>query len=195
MLALVLVLSACFIFIHRPLTTRPVSLTFQRYSDELDPYVQDVAFLWLTNSSTKSYLLTMPNRTNTAVMDNFFGKEPRTSYLVNCQFRDWTPDRWTDWVQQPSPYLMGNAYLSLGAHSGMIIRVPLPPPGQKRRVAVLCELSPQDSFWNSRVGGRVLRVLPRTILLKVSQRPPVIRRIWCDRELDRTGENVSDSRG
>ena len=50
----------------------PVSLTFQRYSD-LDPYVGDVAFLYLTNASKRSCALFMTGNTNTLVIDTLFG--------------------------------------------------------------------------------------------------------------------------
>ena len=46
----------------------PVALTFQRYSD-VDPYVGDVAFMYLTNGSERSCTLFMTGNTNTLVMD------------------------------------------------------------------------------------------------------------------------------
>ena len=64
-----------------------VSLTFQRYSDFVDPYVRDVAFLWLTNASNESFLLTMTGNSNTMVADSGFGRF-RMTWMVNCEFRD-----------------------------------------------------------------------------------------------------------
>ena len=42
-----------------------VSLIFQRYSDDADSYVSDVAFLLLTNASSKSYVVSMTGGSNT----------------------------------------------------------------------------------------------------------------------------------
>jgi hypothetical protein len=52
--------------IHRT-QARPLSLAFERYGSilDFDYSVQDVAFLWFTNSSDKSYCLPMMGGTNT----------------------------------------------------------------------------------------------------------------------------------
>src|SRR5207253_779178 len=75
-----------------------VSLTFQRYSDILDPRAGDVAFLWLTNASTNTYLLSMTGHRHTLVLDTGFGRSQR-SWMVNCEFSDQTTSGWTNWTQ------------------------------------------------------------------------------------------------
>jgi hypothetical protein len=184
----------------------PVSLVFQRYSD-LDPYVGDVAFLWLTNASSNSYLLTMTGSTNTVVLDTLFGRF-RQSWMVNCQFSDETSTGWTNWIQMPSPVRGSNAYLSLGPRSGFVIRVPLPEDGQRRKVAVLYEgpyttaalalgagpgisirvpttnapNTTAGSFWLTPTGFRLFRLLPRPLRERVFPSAS-LHKAWCDREL------------
>src|SRR6185369_15011576 len=70
---------------------RSVSLVFERYSTRTDFFVQDVSFLWITNSGDKTYLLPMTGGTNTGQMDTMVGlggyKQPISgSYSVLCEF-------------------------------------------------------------------------------------------------------------
>jgi hypothetical protein len=66
--SLVLMAVTCFVLSGIRKHDDQVSLVFQRYSD-LDPYVADVAFLWLTNASSRPYLLSMTGNSNTLVSD------------------------------------------------------------------------------------------------------------------------------
>ena len=173
----------------------PVSLTFQRYS-EVDPYVWDVAFLYLTNASKRSCTLFMTGNTNTLVIDTSFGQF-KQSLMVNCEFRDQTPQGWTNWIQQPSPFFQSNAYAALPPHSGMVVRVPLPPSGQNRKVAVLYRPDPPPwQLWlftppKQSVTLFLLRVLPRSTSSRLFRQQPLLR-AWCDRALtnqwDRAGQ-------
>ena len=164
----------------------PVSLTFQRYS-QLDAYVWDVAFLYLTNASKRSCTLFMTGNTNTLVIDTTFGQF-KQSLMVNCEFRDQTPHGWTNWIQQPSPFFKSNAYASLPPHSGMVVRVPLPPSGQNRKVAVLYRPDPPPwQLWlfsprRQSVAMFLLRVLPRSTSSRLFRQQPLLR-AWCDRAL------------
>jgi hypothetical protein len=172
-----------------------LSLTFQRYSD-VDPYVGDVAFLCLTNPSTRSCTLFMTGNTNTLVFDTSFGHF-RQSLMVNCEFSDQTPQGWTNWIQQPSPIFKNNTYASLAAHSGIVVRVCLPPAGQNRKVAVLYRPDPprwQQWLFSPRglpVANVLLRVLPRSTRSRLFRSQP-LSRVWCDRALtnqwDRAGQ-------
>jgi hypothetical protein len=180
--AMVLTISACFVFTSKRKPDDQISLTFQRYSD-MDPYVGDVAFLWLTNASTKSYLLTMPSNTFTLQFDFTFGHNKK-SVLLSCEFSDRTPHGWTNWTQQPSPNFTSNSYVSLNPHSGMVVRVPLRADGQERKAAVLYRAqSSVPAFWTTAVGFRVLRMLPKSLRNRVTSPQSVWQKVWCDREL------------
>ena len=172
--------------------SRLLTLTFQRYSD-LDPYVRDVGFFWLTNASDKAFVLCMTGGSNTLVLETgFFYKKAKTSYMVNCAFSDQTNKGWTNWEQAPLPSRGQNTFMQLAPHSGMVIRAPLPTNGQKRKVAVVCEESTtawrQTSLWNSGFGHDLLRVLPRWALLRLAQQQPTKIQVWCDQELSHPGE-------
>jgi hypothetical protein len=196
--AVTLAALACFALAHHYRERNDlVSLTFQRYSGDLDAYVGDVAFLYLTNASKRSCTLFMTGNTNTLVLDTFFGRF-KQSLMVNCEFSDQTPHGWTNWVQQPSPFPQSNAYASLAPHSGMVIRVPLPPSGQNRKVAVLYRPGPpawqQWLFSTPRgqsVGIILIRMLPRSARSQVFRQQPLLK-TWCDRALtnqwDRIGQ-------
>jgi hypothetical protein len=159
-----------------------VTLTFQRYSD-LDPYVGDVAFFGLTNTSSKTYLLTMTGATNTLVLDTSFGQF-KQSLMVNCEFTDQTPTGQTNWSQLPSPVLRNNAYASLAPHSGIVVRVPVPPVGTRRKVAVFLQ-APPAKFWSTRFALPTIRILVR--ILPRSQVSKLFKPVWvkapCDTEL------------
>ena len=171
----------------------PVSLTFQRYSD-LDPYVGDVAFLYLTKASKRSCALFMTGNTNTLVIDTLFGHF-KQSLMVNCEFSDQTPHGWTNWIQQPSPFFKSNAYASLAPHSGIVVRVPLPPSGQNRKVAVLYRPDPAPwQLWLCSPRGEsvaiiLLRVLPRSTWPRLFRQQPLLR-AWCDRALTNQWDGV-----
>jgi hypothetical protein len=89
----------CVLFASRRGHDDRVSLSFQRYSDH-DLYVDHMAYLWLTNASNKTYLLSEPGNTNTIAMGNLFHPE-RISCMVDCEFSDETPSGWSNWMQQP----------------------------------------------------------------------------------------------
>ena len=159
-----------------------VSLVFQRYSD-LDPYVGDVAFLWLTNASNRSYLLSMTGGSNTCVEDTDFGRH-RESWMINCEFKDQTSNGWTSWVQMPSPFSGSNRYVTLAPRSGMVVRVPLTADGQHRRVAALYQSSDNTlAYWFTAIGVQLSRMLPQFARPQLLNPQPVLRRAWCSREL------------
>jgi hypothetical protein len=185
---------ACFALGHHYREHKgPVSLTFQRYS-EYDAYVWDVAFLYLTNASKRSCTLFMTGNTNTTVLDTSFGHF-KQSLMVNCEFSDQTPHGWTNWIQQPSPFPQSNACALLAPHSGMVVRVPLPPGGQNRKVAVLyrTDLPPWQQWLFSpprlSVSITLLRVLPRPIRSRLFRQQPLLR-AWCDRPLTNQWDQV-----
>jgi hypothetical protein len=171
----------------------PVSLTFQRYSD-LDPYVGDVAFLYLTNASKRSCTLFMTGNTNTLAIDTIFGRF-KQSLMVNCEFSDQTPHGWTNWIQQPSPFFKNNAYASLPPHAGIVVRVPLPPSGQSRKVAVLYLPDPPPwQLWLGSPRGQsvftiLVRMLPRSASSKLFRPQPLLR-AWCGRALTNQWDGV-----
>jgi hypothetical protein len=190
--ALGLIAAACLVFTGSRAHDHQVSLTFQSYSD-LDSYVGDVAFLWLTNSSNKSYLLSMTGNSNTLVLDTSFGRF-KQSWLVNCEFDDQTPSGWTNWTQQPSLSRGSNSYLSLGPREGIVVRVPLQANGQHRKAAVLCEVPTTTSpFWVSGVGFRFFRMLPQPLKNRVLHPKWALLRVWCDRELSYPGATSANN--
>ena len=184
--------AVCFGLRKQRLQPQALSLIFQRYSN-FDAYMADgeIAFLWLTNASKKSYLLTMTGNTNTLVLDSTFNGlgQFKQSWMVNCEFSDVTPYGRTSWTQMPSPFMRSNAYLSLAPHSGMTVRVPVPPSDQHRRVAVLCQM--QEPFnpgpsWASKPGFLArLYWRQRVLLDKLASPKSHVLRVWCDRDLSR----------
>ena len=120
----------------------------------MDLLVQDVAFLWITNSSGKPYYVAMAGGTNTSLPDAPIGFQQSSgggSYMPMCEFRDQPPAGYA-----PPPVSFGSLGLcvNVGPHSALRLRVPLPPEGQKRKVAVLCIKPPagRGPFWTSSVG-------------------------------------------
>jgi len=184
---------ACFLLGHHRERDDQVSLTFQSDSD-LYAYVGDLAFLYLTNASKRSCTLFMTGNTNTLVLDTSFGHY-KQSLMVNCEFSDQTPHGWTNWIQQPSPFFKSNAYASLAPHSGLVVRVPLPPRGQYRKVAVLYR--PDAAPWQQWLCGPrgqsvaifLVRMLPRSAWSKLFGPQPLLR-VWCDRALTNQWDKI-----
>src|SRR5438874_1955712 len=175
---------------HRP-QARPLSLLFEKYGTvtTMDLFTQDVAFFRITNSSDKIYGLPLAGGTNTYLRDapiGFSRKQSASegSYKAICEFRNQTPTGSTHARQRVSVASLGQC-LTLGPHSAVRLRVALPPEGQKRKVAVLCIEPPPGirPFWTSRMGGTVIRVLPRAVAKKAMWREPAMLKVWCDREL------------
>src|SRR5438105_181011 len=175
----------------------PLSLLFERYGKvttrdivAMDLFVQDVAFFSLTNSSDKTYYVAM-GPTNTYLPDApiGFGRSNEGSYLAICEFNDRPPTGSKQPMRRVSFASLGQC-LALGPHSAVRLRVPLPPEGQKRKVAVLCTELPQGirPFWTNSIGGIVLRVLPRSLARKAMHREPAMLRVWGDRELSHDDE-------
>ena len=178
----------------------PLSLRFERYGTvkTMDPFtmdlsVQEVAFLWLTNSSDKTYYVAEAGRTNTSLPDaprSLKQSWTESSYMPRYEFSDQTPAR-----SAPSPVSFASLGQCAGVrpHSAVRLRVPLPPEGQKRKVAALCVEPPPGMrpFWTSRIGGTVIRVLPRAVAKRAIHREPAVLRVWCDRELSRD-QKVND---
>ena len=119
----------------------------------------------------------------------------RRPVMVNCEFSDQTPHGWTNWIQQPSPFFKSNAYASLAPHSGIVVRVPLPPSGQNRKVAVLYRPDPAPwQLWLCSPRGEsvaiiLLRVLPRSTWPRLFRQQPLLR-AWCDRALTNQWDGV-----
>jgi hypothetical protein len=163
-----------------PTSNPRISLVFQKYSS-LDG---DVAFLWLTNASSRSYRLFMTGGNKSLLLDNTEWGNLKQSWMLNCEFHDETQTGWTNWMQMPSPVRGGNSYLQLGPTSGLMVRVPLPPDVHRRKVAVLYEtVENVPAFWGTAVGIRVFRMLPQSLRNHLVSPKPVLERVWCNRDL------------
>jgi hypothetical protein len=176
---------------------RPLSLLFERYGTvtTMDLSDHDVAFLWITNSSAKTYGFGMMGGTNTYLRDAPFGFSRKQSssdgsYMPICEFRDLTRGGST---HPPVSFASLGLCMTVGPHSARRLRVALPPEGQKRKVAVLCIELPLPGtrpFWTTSIGLTVLRMLPRSVARKAMHRDPAVLRVWCDRELSRDPERL-----
>ena len=81
------------------------------------------------------------------------------------------PRGWTNWTQMPSSCSGSNCYVALGPRSGMVIRVPLSPDGQRRQVAALYEETQTPApFWGTATGFQVFRMLPAVLKKRVLYR-------------------------
>jgi len=186
---------------------RPLSLPFERYGTvtamdlfSMDLLVQDVAFLWITNSSDKTYYMALAGGTNTSLPDAPIGfsrnqSYSEGSYMPMCEFRDQTPTGSMRPMQRVSYAGLGQC-LSLGPHSVVRLRIALPPEGQKRKFAVICIEPPPGiwPFWTNSMGSTVLRVLPRAVARKAMHRETPMLRVWCDRELSHDRDSERDER-
>lgn len=173
--------TTCALLTTHPSQARCLLLVFEKYgtSSDLGFNVQDVAFLWFTNSSDKSYVLPMMGSTNTFQRDTPFSSDSG-SYLVR-----WESGDQANLIPQLSLASLGLCHV-VGPHSAVRLRVPLPPEGQKRRVAVLCAEQPSGSprpFWTKGIGLSILRTLPRSVRKRLLFSQPAVLRVWCDREL------------
>ena len=173
-----------------------MSVVFERYSTKMDFYVEDVAFLWLTNASDKTYYLAMTGNKDTRQLDTpiGFGRYKATnsgseSVMVDCYFSDQTATGTTNWAQRVS-FTNASKCLVLAPRSTVRLRVPLPPEVQKRKVAVLCAELPASpsGFWVSSFGLSMLRMLPRSVGRRVLQPQFTVLRVWCDRELSHSDQ-------
>jgi hypothetical protein len=170
----------------------PLSLVFEGYGTvkTMDPLtmdlsVQDVAFLWITNSGDKAYYVAQAGGTNTSVPDAPRGLKQswtESSYMPRCEFSDQPP---AGSAPPPVSFASLGLCVPVEPHSAVRLRVPLPTESQKRKVAVICieEAPSPRPFWTSRVGGTVIRVLPRAVAIRAMLREPTMLRIRCDREL------------
>jgi hypothetical protein len=190
-LTVLVTVTACLLSITNRSRGRSLSLVFERYSTRMDFFDQDMAFLWITNSSDRTYLLPMTGGTNTGQLDTPMGlgryKQPISgSYMVNCEFSG-EPTR-------PVNPMQWGQCLMLAPHSAFRVRVPLPPEGAKRKVAVLvCEPpSGPNRFWTNSIGLSILRTLPRSGAHKVLWRQPAVLRVWCDRELSQPAQGPKE---
>jgi len=181
---------ACVLLMGRQSQTHSfLSLVFEKYGTTTDVgfNAQEVAFLCFTNSSNKSYCLPMVGSTNTFQWDTPPGDDSG-SYLIRWEFGD---------RANPAARV---AFASLGLclvvapHSGVRLRIPLPPQGQKQRVAVLCAEQPSGSprsFWTKGIGLSIFRTLPRSVGMKLLFSQPAVLRVWCDRELSVPDERLA----
>lgn len=162
----------------------PLSLVFERYSTRRDFFVQDVTFLQLSNSSDKTYYLPMVGGTNTLLPDAPLSiarhkehRQIRESYLVtfvdNKNAKVW------------GPVATWGRCAVLPPRSTIRIRVPLPPAGERRKVAVVCAEMPKGprEFWTKGVGLTILRIVPRSWGRRLLWSDPKVQQVWCDREL------------
>ena len=186
-LTVLVVVTACVLPMTHRSQARSLSLVFERYSTRMDFFDQDMAFLWITNSSDRTYVLPMTGGTNTGQLDTPTGlgrykQQISGSYMVNCEFSG-EPTR-------PVNPMQWGQCLTLAPHSAFRVRVPLPPECAKRKVAVLvCEPpSGPRRFWTNSIGLSILRTLPRSAAHKVLWRQPAVLRVWCDRELSQPDE-------
>jgi hypothetical protein len=162
----------------------------------MDFYIPDVAFLWLTNASEKTYYLAMTGNTNTRQLDTpfvvgGFKANSSESVMVDCYFSDRTPTGTSNWAQRVS-FTNASMCLGLAPHSAVRLRVALPLEGQKRKVAVLCTEPPAGPprFWTSNIGLSILRMLPRSVGRKIFQPKFPVLRVWCDRELSHSDDRA-----
>lgn len=181
------VVIACGLWLARRPAAPALSLVFERYSTGADFLVHDVAFLWFTNASDRAYGLPMTGGTNTFERDTPLGRQ-LGSVLVNCEFSD---------GPKPPPVTFASLGLCHVAapHSAVRVRVPLPPPGRPRRVAVLCAEMPSGTprvFWTKGIGLSLLRWLPRSMGRRLLFTPPEVLRVWCERELSNPGESPAE---
>ena len=181
--------TACVLLMTHQSQARSLSLVFEKYGSTTDVGLnaQGVAFLWFTNSSNKSYCLPMMGSTNTFQRDTPLGYDSG-SYLIRWEFGD---------QANPMPQV---SFASLGLclvvapHSAVRIRVPLPPKGEQRRVALLCAETPSGSprrFWTNGIGLSILRTMPRSVRMKLLFSQPAVLRVWCNRELSHPGERLT----
>ena len=155
----------------------------------MDFFFEDMAFLWITNSSDRTYWLPLTGGTDSFQLDTPIGlggykQQISGSYMVNCEFSGEPARPVNPWGQ----------CLTLAPHSAFRVRVPLPPEGAKRKVAVLvCEPpSGPRPFWTNTIGLTILRTLPRSTAHKVLLRQPEVLRVWCDRELSQPVEGEKE---
>lgn len=171
----------------------PLSLIFQRYGTvtTIDLTDHHMAFLWLTNSTDENYLFSVGG-TNTDLPDEPPILATRTpmesSYMARWQFKDRTPTGHTSPTQPVSAASMGE-WLVISPHGAVRLRVALPPDGQKRGVGVLCMAASRlPGFWGTKIGGKMLLFLPRSMAMKILNREPPVLEVWCERELSQDPE-------
>ena len=193
--ALLVAVTVCVLLITDRPQACPLSLLFERYGTltTMDSHVDDVGYLWLTNSSDRTYYFSLDG-TNTFLRDAPPGfdiyKQQRqsageTSYRARYEFRDTPPTGFMSPSQSVSFASLGQC-MNIAPHSAVRLRVALPPEGQKRKVAALCIALPIPTtrpFWSSSFGGTILRLLPRSLARKAMHREPPVLKVWCDREL------------
>ena len=110
------------------------------------------------------------------------------SYLIRWEFGDPASP-----VPRVSFTSFGPCY-AVAPHAAVRIRVPLPPRGEQRKVAVLCAEMPSGSprrFWTEGIGLSILRRLPRSVRMKLRFSDPAVLRVWSDRELSPPGERLT----
>jgi hypothetical protein len=178
--------TACVLLMTRQSQARCLSLVFEKYGSTTDVAfnAQAVAFLWFTNSSARSYCLPMMGSTNTFQRDTPLGYDSG-SYLIRWEFGDQANS-----LRQVSSASLGLCHV-VAPHSAVRLRVPLPPRGERRKVAVLCAEMPSTSprrFWTKGLGLSILRSLPRSIGKRLLFSQPAVLRVWCDHELSHPGE-------
>ena len=178
--------AAYVLILRHPPQASSLSLIFEKYgtTTDVDFNIQNVAFLWFTNASDRTYCLPLMGGTNTFQQDSLFGYDSG-SYLIRWEFggSDNT-------MPQVSFASLGLCHV-VAPHSAVRVRVPLPPLGQRQNVAVLCveqsSLSPRP-FWTNGIGLSILRALPRSTRMKLLFSEPAVFRVWCARELSHPGE-------
>ena len=190
-LALIVAVTTAVVLLTRDPAPPHLSLVFDRYSTRQDFFVQDVAFLWLTNSSAKTFYLGMTGGTNTLLPDTLGGittrykplthdhEQATQSYMVNCEFSG---------ERKPKlPISSWARSVTLAPNSAIRLRVALPPEGRTQKVAVLCAELPAGPprFWTNRLGLSIARALPRPVARKVFQVKIPVQKVWCERELSR----------
>lgn len=102
------------------------------------------------------------------------------------RYSDKSSSGWSNWVQQPSTFRGSNAYLNFAAHSAISVRIPLPPDGRQRKVAVLCETTPP--WWNIPALTKIIPHLPRWVLKRMAKDQPIFTPVWADGEFAHPGE-------
>lgn len=182
--ALFLGVTARLMFIPFHSQPRSLSLTFEKYGRTMDLSLdpEEVAFLWFTNGSDRSYQLPMVGSTNTSRRDSPFTFDE--SVLVMYEFGNK--------VSAESQDLFWSLRYCrvVEPHSAIRIRVPLPLKCQRQKVSVICAEMPASpgAFWRTGIGYGIYRMLPRSVGMKLLGVQPTVERVWCNQELSRPGE-------
>jgi len=169
-------------------SSEPLTLTASKDTN-FSTYFEGTAVLVLTNNTTNYYGMCMPGGTKTEKEQPGLPGRSRLTKMVACAFSDQTPRGWSNWTDLPSD---GNTYpgVILMSRQSMLLRVPLPADGRKRKVAVICEEVPAIlPLFRTAAGARFFNMLPARVRNWLGRAKA--RKVWCDTELSLPPESES----